>query len=46
MNNLKFQVDEAEINLAAIDKWTTKAIAARTEKMINKLIELFKFTNE
>jgi hypothetical protein len=46
LNNLTFQLDKTEFNIATIDKWTINAIVARTEKMVNKLIELFKFTTE
>lgn len=46
LNNLKFTFDGEEQALSKIDRWTGDAIKARTEKMVNKVIEIFSFDNE
>lgn len=46
LNNLKFTLDGEEQALSKIEKWTGEAIKTRTEKMVNKVIEIFSFDNE
>lgn len=46
LNNIPFNVGEKETTLASCDKWTGKHIEARNKKMVNMLIQLYKFDNE
>lgn len=46
LNNLSFNVNNKETNLANIERWTKESIESRTNKMVKKLLEIFKFDNE
>ena len=46
LNNLKFNVNGNQTSLSDINKWDKTAILARTEQMVEKLIELFRFENK
>ena len=46
LNNLKFKIDDKEHSLATIDTWTEEAIEARTQMMVDKLAQIFKFDSE
>jgi len=46
LNNFEFEIDSETTNLAKIDKWTKESIISRTEKMVEKIVEIFKFENE
>lgn len=46
LNNLKFKLNGNEQNLSEIKAWTKEAIESRTQIMVEKLIEIFKFEKE
>jgi uncharacterized protein with ParB-like and HNH nuclease domain len=46
LNNLPFQVNGQDKTLSTIEAWTRESIEARTDKMVSKLIEIFKFDGE
>ena len=46
LNNLYFDLAGVKQSLSTIDNWTKDSIIARTEKMVEKLIEIFKFDYE
>lgn len=46
LNNLYFDLAGVKQSLSTIDNWTKDSIVARTEKMVEKLIEIFKFDYE
>ena len=46
LNNLKFNLNDNLKSLSEIDKWTKEAIVSRTNTMVDKLIEIFKFDLE
>lgn len=46
INNLNFSLMNKQTNLATTNQWTTEAIRSRTEVMVKKLLEIFKFDHE
>lgn len=46
LNNLKFKLGDNELNLATSKVWTIEAIKSRTEKMVNILVDIYKFETE
>ena len=46
LNNLKFYLNNEEQQLSTIKSWSKEAIIARSERMVDRLIEIFKFDNE
>ncbi len=46
LNNIPFSTDDTEVSLANINSWTVEAIKARTEKLVETLIDVFRFEGE
>jgi len=46
LNNFSFKVNDKETNLANIESWTKESIKSRTDAMVIKLLNFFKFENE
>lgn len=46
LNNIRFKVNGSETSLAETKQWTKAHIQARNAKMVDMLIELFKFDSE
>ena len=46
LNNITFTLNEIEVSLANIDVWTVEAIKSRTEKIVETVVEIFRFENE
>ena len=46
LNNIAFTINEKGVSLANIESWTIEAIKARTEKIVEILVEIFKFESE
>jgi len=46
LNKIRFEVEGTETSLAETDRWTKAHIQSRNKKMVDMLIELFKFDSE